>query len=93
MSGRLAAVALVGVAWQACFLALYVAAHNPLDAYLLYVPLAGFALLVAAVVEGAWRVPMATLRSPWDPESSDHGCGTIAACSTTSSGSCRPSSA
>jgi hypothetical protein len=55
LSGRLAAIVLLGLGWQASFLVLYVAAHNPLDAYLLYVPLAGFALLVAALLEGGWR--------------------------------------
>ncbi len=52
---QLLAVVLFGLVWQASFLVLYIAAHNPLDAYLLYVPLAGFALVLGAVLDGGWR--------------------------------------
>ena len=52
---QLLSIVLFGLVWQASFLALYIAAHNPLDAYLLYVPLAGFALVLGALLEGGWR--------------------------------------
>ncbi len=52
---QLLSIVLFGLVWQASFLTLYIAAHNPLDAYLLYVPLAGFALVLGALLEGGWR--------------------------------------
>lgn len=42
-----------GVAWQAAFLLLYAVVHTSLSPYLLYVPLAGLALLVGALLDGA----------------------------------------
>jgi hypothetical protein len=63
---QLLSIVLFGLVWQASFLALYIAAHNPLDAYLLYVPLAGFALVLGALLEGGWRW-LATLRTRATP--------------------------
>lgn len=51
---RVRRLALLGLGWQVPFLGLYVVFHTSLSAYLLYVPLIGLALLVAALVEGGW---------------------------------------
>ena len=60
-SGQRRTLAAFGLVWQASFLALYAAVHTSLSAYLLYVPLAGFALLVAAVLDAVGD----RLRSNW----------------------------
>jgi len=56
-------VVALGLAWQASFLLLYVAAHTSLSAYLLYVPLVGLAVVVGAILDGAVRL-LARLRGP-----------------------------
>jgi hypothetical protein len=52
MRRRFVLVVLLGLVWQACFLGLYVVVHTSLSAYLLYVPLAGLALMLGALIEG-----------------------------------------
>ncbi|MDQ6672488.1 MAG: hypothetical protein M3069_17390 [Chloroflexota bacterium] len=49
-----------GIVWQAAFLGLYAVVHTSLSPYLMYVPLAGLALLVAALLDGTadrWQHP------------------------------------
>jgi hypothetical protein len=49
-------MAVVGAVWLAAFLLLYAVVHTSLSAYLLYVPLAGLALLTGALLDGATDV-------------------------------------
>jgi len=55
-----------GVVWQAAFLLLYAVVHTSLSPYLLYVPLAGLALVVCGLLDGAPdQIRRAVRASPW----------------------------
>jgi hypothetical protein len=54
ISRRRQVLAVLALGWQATFLLLYVAVHNSINPYLLYVPIAGLALLVGVLLHGAF---------------------------------------
>ncbi len=53
----------VGITWQASFLAVYVLMRTSLSGYALYLPLAGFALVLGAVGEGSVARARGALRT------------------------------